>query len=322
MTFYKNKRTSIKSILSLLMINLVLLTSCSQTDIIADQEETSTEEPPAATSRHQTEHPYGGWYCPDNILGFPAVNVQDLDTIPVVKDRLPTKEETRNGISLMYIDTTEIQDAKPLDIPLPKLARYYNTFTKKNELVVIIQALVVGQDSVVGFRYLNGGNGSAWLDEVNLLSNDEIDKLGSTPFVIIDAEVKVARETIWEVITNPKYNKVLGTMLEGDAFFESDWSNDSAVHLKTEAGEIIRTGKITSSWANMYLQVDYNLDGHHYVEKILLLDGKDKNSTSFHLITGPFQEDYVAKKLAWENWFQKVKSMSGGFAVLDRIVPN
>ncbi len=322
MNFNKISASYKKSILPLLLINLFFLSSCDQNNETTKQTETKIIEEPPKISEHKTPHSYGGWYCPDNILGFPAVDVQDLDKIPVVKDRLPTKEETRNGSSLMFFDTTEIQDAKPLKMELPKLARYNNSHTQKNELVIIIQAVAIGQDSVVGFRYLNGGNGSAWLDEVNFLSKDEIDKLGSTPFVTIDTEIKVSKERIWEVITNPKYAKILGAMLEEGAFFESDWTNASAVHFKTESGEIIRTGKITSSWENLYLQVDYNLDGHHYVEKFFIIDGKEKNSSMFHLVAGPYQEDYLAKKIAWENWFQKVISMSGGFAVLDRIVPN
>ena len=46
---------------------------------------------------------------------------------------------------------------------MPKLARFYNIHSGKRELVIIIQALNISNDSIVGFRYLNGGNGSARL---------------------------------------------------------------------------------------------------------------------------------------------------------------
>ena len=57
----------------------------------------------------------------------------------------------------MYFDTTKIPSARPFDMKMPKLARYYSEYTKKNELVVVIQVVVAATDTVVGFRYLNGG---------------------------------------------------------------------------------------------------------------------------------------------------------------------
>lgn len=47
-----------------------------------------------------------------------------------------------------------------MDIVLPKLAQFYNEYSKKTEVVIVIQAIEIEGDSIVGFRYLNGGNGS------------------------------------------------------------------------------------------------------------------------------------------------------------------
>jgi len=109
---------------------------------------------------------------------------------------LPTKEETRNGTSLMYFDTTKTPSARPLDMTVPRLARYYSEYTKKNELVIVIQAVEVEKDTVVGFRYLNGGNGSAWFGEVNFVSDNEIDNLGATPFVSFNSELDAPKEKV------------------------------------------------------------------------------------------------------------------------------
>ncbi|MDX1349364.1 MAG: hypothetical protein R3279_03915, partial [Putridiphycobacter sp.] len=39
----------------------------------------------------QPPHNYGGWYCPDNLNGFPAVDLANWSQVPVITNRLPTK---------------------------------------------------------------------------------------------------------------------------------------------------------------------------------------------------------------------------------------
>ena len=166
------------------LLMILLFTNCNSKELPVNP----FPKPKVEIPKHSKEsvfppHSYGGWYCPDNILGFPAIDLKKLTQIPVVTDRLPTKEETYEGKSLIFIDRDRHPDAKPLGIPLPSLARYYSEFTKKNELIVVIQAVTINQDSIVGFRFLNGGNGSAWLHEVSFISEEEHKGLDSTPFV-------------------------------------------------------------------------------------------------------------------------------------------
>jgi hypothetical protein len=78
-------------------INLLLLTACTLITLTSFSQEDSE-------SKVKDTHRYGGWYCPDNLNGFPAVDIQDWDAVPVINDRLPTREEAQNGTSLMYID--------------------------------------------------------------------------------------------------------------------------------------------------------------------------------------------------------------------------
>jgi hypothetical protein len=302
------------------MINLIFFTSCRQNEVPIKKEATTAEQEQSRESKFKTIHPYGGWSCPDNLRVFPAVDIQKLDEVPVVMGRLPTKEETQNGTSLMFFDTTLIPAARPLDMTLPKLARYYSTYTKKNELIIVIQAVVVEQDTVVGFRYVNGGNGSAWFGEVNFISDEEIDELGNTPFVSFDSEIKASPEKIWEVITSPTNAKTLGEVFDKNAFVESDWKMDSEVHFKYEPDSIVNTGIVTASWENLYIQVDYNFDGYHYVEKFLILKNnqyrllEDNNTpkTQLQIVSGPYGEDFEAQKVVWNNWLQKVKELSEG----------
>lgn len=301
-----------KLILATLLTNFVYLTSCNQKVDSSNELESSIMEEQPLKSKYPSTHPYGAWSCPDNVRGFPPVDITELDKVPVVNGRLPTKEETINGISLMYFDTLQIPSARPFDITLPKLARYYSDYTKKNELVVVIQAVVADNDSVVGFRYLNGGNGSAYLGEVTFISDEEIDKLGKTPFVFYEEEINAPSEKIWEVITSPKYAKSLGEIFDKNAFVESEWKKDSKVYFKYEPDRLVSTGIITALWENMYIQVDYNFDGYHYCEKFLILEDKETKKTILHVVAGPYGADIEAQKVVWQNWLQKVREFSEG----------
>jgi hypothetical protein len=297
---------------ALLLSFTYLLTSCDLNETPCNEVETTTQVEGCQTSKHRAAHSYGGWSCPDNLRGFPAVDLSELNKVPVVNGRLPTKEETRTGTSLMFFDTTKILGARPLDMTMPRLVRYYSVYTKKNELVIVIQAVVVEQDTVVGFRYLNGGNGSAWFDEVNFITDAEIEKLGSTPFVSLNAEINASKETIWRIITSRTYASSLGAMFAKNGLINSDWKENSNVHFKHGPDGNIATGTITAFWENMYVQIDYNNDGNHYAQKFLLLENEDKKGTQLHLVSGPYDGNYETQKTAWTNWLQKVKELSEG----------
>lgn len=299
-----------KLLFILALTQVLILTSCAQ-----NEDSKTVKEIPASVKTVEKitakkTNSYGGWYCPDNLGGFPAVDLAKLNEVPVVIDRLPTKEETRNGTSLLYFDPIEKPDAKPLNITLPKPARYFNKYTNKNEVIIVIQAIEVDNDTVVGFRYLNGGNGSAWYSEVDFLSNDEVSKLGATPFVSINKDLNTTPEKIWEVITNPKYAEILGDALGENTFVESEWKENRSVYYKNGSNNVIAKGKITIAWTNTYFQIDYDFDGVHYVEKFFMMKNEDTNTTQFRVVTGPYSSDFESKKLNWNNWYAKVKEIS------------
>ena len=114
-----------------LTISSVLITACGQNKVTEMEVQ---KEPIAETvavkevkrPAYREPHKYGGWHCPDNLGGFPPIDIQDLNQINVIRDRMPTQEETRTGASLMFFDPTEFPDAKPLDLKLPRVAKTYS----------------------------------------------------------------------------------------------------------------------------------------------------------------------------------------------------
>ncbi|MDA9970762.1 hypothetical protein N9E56_02905 [Flavobacteriaceae bacterium] len=284
--------------------------SCLQNNKTVEDKkvEKSTEK---VSSVKQEPHNYGGWYCPDNLNGFPAVDISNWRNVVVVNGRLPTKEETQNGTSLIFVESEKFPDAKPLDMKMPKLGRFYNENSKKEELIIVIQALKIGKDSVVGFRYLNGGNGSARLDEVRFLSDAEIESLPPTRFVSHSIQINAPQNVIWEVLTKPEYFKPLEAVFDKDQTPKPNWNASSKVNFKP-----LNRGETTSEFAanlygNHYIQIDSELGDSQYVEKFLLLDNEQTKSTELKIVCGPYSNtDFETQKNILNGWAQKVKELS------------
>ena len=75
----------------------------------------------AQNSADVEPHKYGGWYCPDNLNGFPAVDIHNWEDVPVINGRMPTQDETQTEASLIFIDIEKYPNAKPLDLKMPQL---------------------------------------------------------------------------------------------------------------------------------------------------------------------------------------------------------
>lgn len=255
-------------------------------------------------------HHYGGWYCPDNLNGFPAVDINDWKDVPVVNGRMATQQETQNGTSLIYVDLEKYPNAKPLEIEMPKLARFYNEYSKKEEIIIVIQAIKVSNDSIVGFRYLNGGNGSAQLNDVAFLSENEIQNITPSRFVSHIIEINATQDEIWNVLTQPEYNKALQPIFDKENVLPSDWNKSSKVNFK-----YIHGGQITSAFAetlfgNQYIQIDFESDDNQYVEKFLLLENEQTKNTELQILCGPYSDDFENQKAVLNSWALKVKELS------------
>ncbi len=258
----------------------------------------------------QKQHNYGGYYCPDNLNGFPAIDINNWKSVPVVNGRMATKEETQNGTSLIFVDLETYPDAKPLDMEMPKLARYYNRNSGKDEIIIVIQALNVANDSVVGFRYLNGGNGSAYLDKVRFLSDKEIEDISSSRFVSINLDINASKDKIWEVLTSKEYSKTLQPIFDKENKLKTDWDTKSKVNFIYP-----NAGNTTSEFAgglygNQYIQLDFELDNHQYVEKFLIGENRETKSAELKIVCGPYGDDFENQKTILTNWAQKIKELS------------
>ena len=287
------------------------LTSCEPKESLSEDQaglEASMEQ----EKPNKTIHSYGGWYCPDNLTGFPPVNLAEIDQLKVVSGRLPTREEASNGSSLMYFDPAEFPEAKALDMSFPRLARFYLEHTGKWELVIVIQGVVVEQDTVVGFRYLNGGNGSSWFSEVEFLSEDEVSELGSTPFVFLESDIQAKREVVYQAILKSEYAQYLEEFFDETGIEGSVWGPGNVIRLERSDDGVEARGIIMELFGSLYFQMDYDFDGNHQVEKLLILPDDDQNASRLQIVIGPINEGYESKLAYWQEWMEDIRISSEG----------
>ncbi len=300
------KNNSIQ-ILALFLVSSFI--SCSQNSATAEIQEEALKVEKTQVKKSQP-HQYGGWFCPDNLNGFPAVDISNWKSVPVVNGRLATREETQNGTSLIFVDLEQYPEAKPLDIEMPKLARFYNAHSKKEELVIVIQAINVSNDSVVGFRYLNGGNGSANFSAVRILSDEEIESISSSRFVSFNLNINATQTEIWKVLTQPEYAFILQPIFDEGNTLGVKWVASTKVNYKYVNGGEITSEFAESLFGNQYIQIDYKSEDNNYVEKFLLLEDEETNITELKIACGPYKDDFNQQKEILEKWAQKVKELS------------
>ncbi len=291
---------SISTMLSMLLI----FGSCSS-------QETANEQPAAPNKeavKKQT-HSYGGWYCPDN-FGFVPVDIQKLSEVPAIANRLPTDQELTDHKSLIKVDTALYPDARALNMNLPRVASIYSEHKGMSELIIVIQAIVVEEDTVVGYRFMNGGNGSARLSEVSFLSDDAIAKMGSQPFFYSKAVLHATPENIWNALIKTDYFLKLGVKFDRKVFFSSAWNPNSETKLTLDTKSEKATGYVGVVYGNFYLQIDYLKDEVHYSEKMLLAENMEDHTTELYFASGPFPKDFAKQKLKWDNWVEAVSKAS------------
>ena len=287
-----------------LIIGCAFITACGQNQEAEKQVETEA----TATDKNEP-HRYGGWYCPDN-FGFVPVDIKNLDEVPAIAHRLPTKEELHTNMSLIDVDTAKYPDARALDMDLPRVASVYSEHKGMSELVIIIQAIVVQEDTVVGYRFVNGGNGSGWLRDVNFLTEDEVKGMGSQPFFYSKSVLKANSADIWKALSNTDYFKQLGKKFGKEEFFSSDWNPEGEAGLKLDTDSEKANGYVGMVYGNYYLQIDYNRKGFHYSEKLLLMENHEENTTEFFFASGPYPTDFEAQNKALDKWVADVTRMS------------
>lgn len=289
---------------TLIVTFLIFLFGCT------NAENQPTKEKENDNNKTETTHNYGGWYCPDNLNGFPAVDLKDWKNVPVVIGRLPTEAEARNGSSLILVDTKAYPSAKAMNMELPKLATFYNQNTKKKEVIIVIQAIEVESDSIVGFRYLNGGNGSAHFSEVTFITENEVANIADARFVSFDITINASYDKVWEVMTKPKYTNELQPIFDKENSLSKDWKASTNINFHY-ANKDERTSKYDELlFGNLYLQNDYLIKGVSYVEKFLLLYNEETNQTTIKVACGPYNQDFETQQTILNEWTKKVKELS------------
>jgi hypothetical protein len=292
------KRFLVPSIISMLLI----LASCSR-------QETTAQDIVSDVSKKEEPHRYGGWFCPDN-FGFVPVDIQNLDEVPAIADRLPTEQELQDNMSLINVDTEKYPDARALEMDLPRVAQIYSNHNGMNELIIVIQAIVVQEDTVVGYRFPNGGNGSAWMSDVTFLSEDDVAAMGPRPFYYSKTVVNASTEDIWKAIGKTDYFKQLGEKFDKKEFFTSDWDAETKAHLDLDIEGEKAVGYVGMVYGNYYLQIDYDRDGFHYSEKLMMSENQEENTTEFFVASGPYSENFSNQKSIWDGWVREVKAAS------------
>lgn len=288
---------------------LLISVSCSSQETTKEHSKKTTEELESGVSKKDEPHRYGGWYCPDN-FGFVPVDIQNLDEVPAIADRLPTEQELHDNMSLINVDTEKYPDARALEMDLPRVASIYSKRKGMSELIIVIQAIVVQEDTVVGYRFANGGNGSAWLSDVTFLSEDEVVGKGAQPFFYSRSMMKAKTEDIWRAIGTTDYFKQLGEKFDKKEFFSAEWNSESQAHLNLDTDGEKAAGYVGMVYGNYYLHIDYIRDGFHYSEKLLIMENHEDNTTELFFASGPYPEDFEKQKSNWDSWVEVVKKAS------------
>ena len=295
---------------ALISFSLIFFSACSQ-EKVEKTDQTATEELGPVKEKEKEPHRYGGWYCPDN-FGFVPVDIQKLDEVPAIAHRLPTEDELNANMSLIRVDTTKYPDVRALDMDLPRVASVYSERKGLRELIIVIQAIVVQQDTVLGWRFMNGGNGSGWISDVTFLSEDEIESKGSQPFYYSKSVLKSNTEKIWGALTSTDYFKELGKKFNEQKFFSSDYDPESHIGIDMNTEGLNATGYVGMVYGNYYLHIDYMKDGLHYSEKMLIMEDRDNNITEFFFAAGPYPDGFEKAKTSWEAFVEAVKKSSEG----------
>lgn len=294
-------------IVKTLLLGLFPLSSCLFTS--KDTVEQSTGELDIHLNYENKEaHRYGGWYCPDNLNTYPAVNLADWNKVPVVEGRLPTEEEARGEASLILVDTEKYPNAKALNTPLPQLAKYHNPYTNREDVIIIIQAIKIQEDSIVGFRFLNGGNGSARLNEVQFITQENARTMIGGKFVQHELKIKAADSTVWSLMTAPENATLMQITFDPQNKLAANWRSEAQLnYYYASKDQLVNTHISDNFWGNCYVQNDFKQN--LYTEKFFLIREKDKSFCTLKIVCGPYLDDYPLQEKILLNWAKRIKDL-------------
>ncbi|MBO0320667.1 hypothetical protein J0X14_00040 [Muricauda sp. CAU 1633] len=98
------------------------------------------------------------------------VDLENWMETPHVSGRLATEMDVNAGSATFIIDS-QGKDHKPLDIQLPSLAFQVDVETNKKTPVIVIQAEMIGEQHIVGVKYLDGSYGVCEMSELEFVES-------------------------------------------------------------------------------------------------------------------------------------------------------
>lgn len=284
------------------------LFSCNPTQESATEESQLPKVITSDSLSQSVPHSYGGWYCPDNLRGFPPVNLSQWKEVPVVAHRLPTRAETQSQQSLIYVDTVKYPQAHAFPMALPQLAQIWNEQTQQEEDIIIIQAVVIQKDTIVGYRFLDGGNGSARLREVTLVNEHQMPGKKGASFVHFTVPIQSPQDSIWKVLTRRNYADSLATSFDANQQLPHGWRNQTNVNYYYPNHLLPTSAFANKIYGCFYVQNTYQ----GYTEKFLLVEDRTTNETRLTVVAGPFLNDYLAQEYGLQSWGNRVKELAEG----------
>ncbi len=92
------------------------------------------------------------------------IHQQHWQATPCIRGRQATEQDVKDGRAVFYVNGSAI----PADLPLPACA-YQRIENGSEQPVVVVQAEVVPDGTLLGVRPLAGGNGICLMGEVRML---------------------------------------------------------------------------------------------------------------------------------------------------------
>jgi len=95
-----------------------------------------------------------------------AIEIEEWKDVPFISDRVATEEDVKEGKAVFYIPS----GSEPYETELPLFALQTEEDTNEKVPCVVIQIEITSEGTMVGVRYIEGGNGVGTANEFEFYS--------------------------------------------------------------------------------------------------------------------------------------------------------